>query len=69
MYYYIMFLFKGWTPLMYAATHGRLDIVKFLANNEANLNDKGDDGKVLIISSGVLGTSMGGRASCSCTVL
>ena len=40
-----MFLFKGWTPLMWAADGGHLEVVKYLANNGANVNDKDDFGK------------------------
>ena len=43
-----MFLFKGWTPLMYAADRG-LEIVKYLANNGATVNDKNIIGKFLIL--------------------
>ena len=48
MYCNIMFLFKGKTPLMYAASGGRLEVVKYLVNNGANVNDKDKDGKFSI---------------------
>ncbi len=43
-----MFLFKGWTPLMFAAKYGHLETVKFLANG-ANVNEKDIIGKFLIL--------------------
>ncbi len=49
MYYTIMFLFKGVTPLMLAARGGNLDIVKFLLNQGANVNKKSNIGKFLIL--------------------
>ncbi len=44
-----MFLFKGVTPLMTAAVGGNLDIVKLFLNKGANVNDKSNDGKLLIL--------------------
>ncbi len=45
-----MFLFKGYTPLMYAAAlGGNLDIVKLFLNKGANVRAKDDDGKFLIL--------------------
>ena len=44
-----MFLFKGGTPLMFAAQYGQLDIVKILLNQGANVNDKSITGKFLIL--------------------
>ena len=44
-----MFLFIEWTPLMAAAEYGHLDIVKLLLNQEANLYDKNNGGKFLIL--------------------
>ncbi len=41
-------MFKGYTLLMYAARYGYLDIVKFLLNQGADINDMDDDGKFLI---------------------
>ena len=46
--YYHVFLFKEETPLMNAACRGHLEVVKFLANNGARLNDKNNKGKILI---------------------
>ena len=36
-----MFLFIGWTPLIYAARYGHLDIVEFLVTHGADVNVKG----------------------------
>ena len=47
-----MFIFKGATPLMYAAYDalgGNLDIVKLFLNKGANVKAKDDDGKFLIL--------------------
>ena len=44
-----MFLFKGKTPLMRAAENGHLEIVKLLLNQGANVNEKSDVGKFLIL--------------------
>ncbi len=43
-----MFIFIGWTPLMYAAEGGSLDIVKLLLNKGADIKAKDNDGKFLI---------------------
>ena len=44
-----MFLFIGWTPLIYAAEEGHLDIVEFLVTHGADVNVKTNDGKFLIL--------------------
>ncbi len=44
-----MFLFKGETPLMYAAWGGNLDIVKLFLNRGADIKAKNNDGKFLIL--------------------
>ena len=44
-----MFLFKGYTALMLAARGGHLDIVKLLLNQGANVNEKSNVGKFLIL--------------------
>ncbi len=44
-----MFIFKGVTPLMWAAKRGHRDIVNLLLNQGANVNDKNNDGKFLIL--------------------
>ena len=49
MYCNIMFLFKGYTPLIRAAEEGHLGIVKLLLNKGANVKAKDDDGKFLIL--------------------
>ena len=47
-----MFLFKGVTPLMYAAQGGHLGIVKFLVTHGADVNVKfGLFGEFLILHS------------------
>ena len=43
----IIYLCKGWTPLMVAAREGYLAIVKILINYGANVNDKNKSGKNL----------------------
>ncbi len=46
-----MFIFKGMTPLMWAAKRGHLDIVKFLLKEEADVNAKENlYGKFLIFT-------------------
>ena len=45
----IIFLFKGYTPLLRAAINGDLDIVDLLINKEADVNAQNDDGKFLIL--------------------
>ena len=44
-----MFIFKGHTPLMFAAWYGQLDTVEFLVTHGADVNDKDEDGKFLIL--------------------
>ena len=44
-----MCLFKGSTPLMFAAAGGNLDIVELFLNNGADVNDKSNRGKFLIL--------------------
>ena len=44
-----MFIFKGDTPLMYAARGGNLDIVQLLLNKEADIKANDKYGKFLIL--------------------
>ena len=44
-----MFLFKGFTLLMAAAQGGNLDIVELFLNNGADVNNKDNIGKFLIL--------------------
>ncbi len=44
-----MFIFIGWTPLMFAAKYGHLSIVEFLVTHGADLNVKNIVGKFLIL--------------------
>jgi ankyrin repeat protein len=37
--------YKGYTPLFWAVLYGETDVVKFLAENGANVNAKADNGK------------------------
>ncbi len=43
-----IFLFKGFTPLIYAAQYGHLDIVEFYVSHGADVNVKDNDGKFII---------------------
>jgi uncharacterized protein len=35
---------KGYTPLIFAASNGNLDIAKYLVEHKANVNVQGNDG-------------------------
>ncbi len=44
-----MFLFKGHTPLIFAAENGHLGIVKLLLTEGDDVNAKDNEGKFLIL--------------------
>ncbi len=44
-----MFLFIGWTPLMYAAKEGYLNIAKLLFNKGGDVNVKNNRVKYIIV--------------------
>ena len=49
---HIIYIQLGWNSLIYAAFHGRLEVVKILLEHGANIEEKNNNGKLSLFMVG-----------------